>query len=154
MSNRYLVICSVVERNIDGHQKRELENRISALYKMHIGKFSKPTVVWVEIPASQAYLDGKASKASTVLTSVPNELEPCHRSDFLYDIRDLWMSVTHCARNELVISAPDQTLAKQFLGANRERVGVFHRPVMTLKLIYRALSSKLLRGRIETSINL
>jgi hypothetical protein len=85
---------------------------------------------------------------------MPNQLPSPERSAFLYAVRDLWMSHTHCQANELVISASDQSLVQQFLNESRLRVTKFRRLEVMVKLIARVLWAKLVRGRLQTNINL
>ena len=154
MSEKLLVICSVTENSLNDGDKKVLERGIKKLYEQHIGTHVKSVILWMEIPTGQAYLAGQTSNASTILATMPNQLPSPERSAFLYAVRDLWMSHTHCQANELVISASDQSLVQQFLNESRLRVTKFRRLEVMVKLIARVLWAKLVRGRLQTNINL
>ena len=154
MSEKHLVICSVIEGSFNNQHKKTLEQGIKQLYAQHIGKKAKATVLWMDIPAGQAYQHGQASSASTILAAMPNQLSSTKRSAFLYAVRDLWLGVTHCHANQLVISAPDQDFAQQFLNESRLRVAKSRRIGVMVKMIGRILLAKLFRGRLQTHINL
>jgi hypothetical protein len=154
MSERHLVICSVIEGSFNNQHKKTLEKGIQHLYAQHLGKQVKGTVLWMDIPAGQAYQHGRASSASTILASMPNQLPSTVRSDFLYAVRDLWLGVTHCHANQLVISAADKDFAQQFLKESRLRVAKSRRMGVMMKMISGILLAKLFRGRLQTHINL
>ncbi len=154
MSDKLLVICSVIENALNHDDKKTLEKGIKKLYEKHIGPDVKSVVLWMDIPTGQAYLAGQVSSASTILASMPNQLPSTERSAFLYSVRDLWISHTHCSANELVISASDQSLVQQFLNESKMRVTKFRRVEVMIKLIARVVWAKLVRGRLQTNINL
>ena len=148
-----LVICYYVEGSLSSTQKKAIEDSISHLYSQSFSAFASCKLIWMRIPKGQAYLENKHSTAATLLAPVPDHTEQTLRAQFLYRLLDTWCALTHSPRDGVVITAPDQALAKGFISASRNRMPVTRQIGYVLKLIARLIRSKFKAGFLETPVN-
>ena len=154
MKKSNLILCSVIEHDIDGVIRLKLEKEMLSLYKRHFGEGVSINVIWIEVPNGQAYQAGKLSKTATILCSVENQLPQHQRVPFIEDVCELWHQHTAKPKNRLVVSAADEERVKYVISLSRDRVGGVRKVIVLLKMISQLLVSKLKRGYLSMNINL
>ena len=150
----YMVLCSVVEQDIEDQARLTLERKMLALYQEHFGQQVKIKVIWIEVPAGQAYQAGKPSNTATVLTSVENQLPPKQRVPFIENMCELWHQTTGKSKHNLVVSGADEERVKYVMNLSRNRVSGFRKVTVLMTMIRQLLVSKIKRRYLSMSINL
>ena len=65
-------------------------------------------VNWIEIPHGFGFRGGRLSTTSAVRGEIPPGLQQETRVELMQSIQDMWMDVTGCTTDELVVSARDR----------------------------------------------
>ncbi|GAA3915062.1 hypothetical protein [Litoribacillus peritrichatus] len=154
MNQSFTVVCSVMEAKLSNQQKDQLENEFLKNYQDVFGTSTRIKILWMSFPEGQAYVAGKPSSNPTMLAPVPDNTDQAKRSVFLYSLLESWVTLSGYKKDQVVISAADQSLADQFMKTNQQRVSSLKRPLMMAKIITRLIRSKIQVGRLESSINL
>jgi hypothetical protein len=131
----------------------QVEEALSLLYKKHINAAAKVNVIWLTFEAGQAFVEYQESSVPTVMAPVNEHLSEDIRAPFLYELLDIWCSISGCERDKVVLTAPDQSLADAFLTMNEERIAKPVRWWEMLKFYARLVSAKIKRGHLITSTN-
>lgn len=148
------VLCSFTEGSLPDLQKKMLEQVIHRAYQGLLSKSVTPRVVWMEIPVNQAFLEGKPSIVATLMAPLPDKSKNELRHPFLYELLEQWCLTTGNNKNDVVITAPDQSLSKNFLSANRRRMSPIRQIGYVTKTLVRLVKSKRSSGYLKTHINL
>ncbi|MFA0792596.1 hypothetical protein ACCI51_18835 [Microbulbifer echini] len=149
-----IVLCSFVEGSLGSPKKQMLEQVIRRAYQDHLDQSVSPRVVWLEIPVNQAFLEGKPSSVATLMAPVPDGTMNRLRHPFLYKLLEQWCITAETNKNEVVITAPDQSLSKEFLSANRKRMPPLRQIGYIAKTLMRLVTSRCASGHFKTQINL
>ncbi|GAA5442478.1 hypothetical protein Misp06_00652 [Microbulbifer sp. NBRC 101763] len=149
-----IVLCSFIEGTLTNHEKQKLEFTINLAYQDHMNPRVAPRVVWMEVPVNQAFMEGKQSSAATFMAPLPDGTTNTLRHSFLYRLLDQWCSVTGRDTYEVVITAPDHSLSKEFLSTNRKRMSPLRQIAFIGKTLIRLVKSKSASGQFKTHINL
>ncbi len=149
-----IVLCSLVEGSRASFNKQALEQVIGRAYREHLNQAVTPRVIWMEVPSNQAFLEGKTSAVATLMAPVPDGTSNKLRHPFLYQLLEQWCLATGVNKNEVVITAPDQSLSREFLSANRKRMSPLRQIAYIAKTLVRLVRSKSATGHFNTHINL
>jgi hypothetical protein len=149
-----VAICSIVEGVLTSSQQQKFESVLHGIYNKHVENYQSSTVVWMNIPPAQAYLNREHSTVSTVLIPVPENIAPATRKAFLYEVLNAWTEINKCPRDKVVITLPNQSVADKFLSASRNRMSALNRFGYFAKLAFSVMSSKIRAKPINISINL
>ncbi|BBM03125.1 hypothetical protein GL2_31990 [Microbulbifer sp. GL-2] len=149
-----IVLCSFIEGTLTNHEKQKLELIIYLAYRDHVDPRVAPRVVWMEVPVNQAFMEGKPSSVATLMAPLPDGTTNTLRHSFLYRLLDQWCTSTGSDTYEVVITAPDHSLSKEFLSTNRKRMSPVRQIAFIGKTLMRLVKSKSSSGQFKTHINL
>ncbi|USD20140.1 hypothetical protein MJO52_13745 [Microbulbifer variabilis] len=149
-----IVLCALVEGSQASFNKAALEQVIRRAYRGHLDQSVTPRLVWMEVPPDQAFMNGEKSSVATLMAPVPDGTSNKLRHPFLYELLEQWCVTTGINKNEVVITAPDQSLSRKFLSANRKRMSPLRQIAYIAKTLVRLVRSKSTTGHFNTHINL
>ncbi len=97
----------------EGVIPHELRSTLAAeLVRISVSVFGEAPddveVAFSEIPHGYAFRGGKVSTTSSVRGTINPGCEQSVRVEFMQQICDMWMRVTGCSTDELVVSARDR----------------------------------------------
>ncbi len=153
MKNRIRVICTAQDGAIKDEVIKRLQQVIQQTYCRYFGKNNRLTFIWLNIPCGQAFLAAKPSTTSVLQLPVPDLLADHIRHEFMTEVSAQWQGMTGCSKNEIILSCPDASYAKQYFNTVNERFNVSTKTFIQVKLLLRLIMGKLKKGYLNTSIN-
>ena len=153
MKNKIRVICSVQDGAIEDEAVKKLQRAIQETYCRYFGEHHRLTFIWLTIPRGQAFLAAKPSTTSALQLPVPDLLTDHIRHDFMGEVSAQWQGITNCSKNEIILSCPDASYAKQYFNKVNERFNSSTKTFIQIKLLLRLIMGKLKKGYLNASIN-
>ncbi len=147
------VLCMIQDQSLSSSQIMQLESTMIALYRQHFGPVYRVLPLWLTILAGQAFVAGQPSRASSVMFPVPDQLPASARHHFMRELSAMWMEISRCDQDQLILVAPDQTEGINLIRANSQRFRSSMRVVAQGSLVLRLLSSRLRSGYAAATIN-
>lgn len=154
MSHKIRMLCILPEGSVNTSQIKQLESAIEALYQRHFGERYRLMSVWVTVPQQQIYLAGESSQTASVQLPVEDGLANPLRHAFMAEFCDVWMSVTGCTKNQIIVSAQDRRYTQDYMVRVNQRIRRSMRLLTQCRLIGRLILSKLRRGHFIMSTNI
>lgn len=154
MPERIRMLLAVQQDAFSKQQIARIENRSRHLYKRYFGDQFRITPVWLMIPAGNAYIAGKPSTGSTITLSVTNGTDNETRHAFMSEFSSMWMKVTGCKRNELVLTVMDQQFSDHYSQRNLNRIDPVRRLIVLPTLMGRLAVSKVVNGFLSMNLNI
>lgn len=153
-ANRVRMLAIVQEQALDRHEIRALQDGALQVYRKHFGERFRILPLWISVPAGQAYIAGRPSTASTVSLPVPDGTPDSGRHAYMSDFCAMWMNVTGCGENEIILTAMDQRVADDYARTMLSRIAPERRRSQLLKMAWRLVRSRFSMGHLTLSINL
>lgn len=152
MSKTVRMICLLQEDSLPRQQIKHIEKAMRQLYARTFGD-KRFAVFWLLMPKGQSYMAAQPSSANTVMLPVPNDLSTPRRHAFMKEFCDIWMEITGCRSDQILISAPDQRYADSYMTAASSRFHPAAQFRAQMSLLLRFAVSKLVRGYARASAN-
>ena len=147
------VPCFIQDGSLGSSTIKKLEVSISDLYKKHFGQKHVVVFVWFSIPFGQSYLAGKFSNASTVQIPVEDNLLSDKRHNFMKEVCEVWLEVTGCGKNEIILVSSDQSGFKKTQAAMMSRFAQSSSRKEKLKILAGLVRGYISRGYLSSSVN-
>ncbi len=154
MSDKVRMLCMYQEAQLDAAMRHELAEKATQLYQQHFGLNFTLSVVWIMIPKGQAYIAGRPSRASTVSMPIADGSANAVRHAFMADFCRMWMAVTDCSENEIILSVMDNQLSEEYSKLSIRRINPAKRGYYLIKLACKLIFSKLTQGELHMSSNI
>ncbi len=154
MNHKVRMLCILPEGSISTTQITQLEPAIEALYQRHFGEHYRLIPVWVTVPQQQIYLAGELSQTASAQLPVEDGLPNPQRHAFMAEFCDVWMSITGCNKNQIIVSAQDRRYTQSYMTRVNQRFRRSMRLLTQCRLISRLILSKLRRGHFMMSTNI
>ncbi|WP_419811667.1 hypothetical protein [Bacterioplanoides sp.] len=141
----------------NGLSKQEmllLEANAKALYKKHFGNKYRIMPIWVVIPRGQAFLAAQASTSTTVTLPVDDGTDDKLRHAFMSEFCEMWMGVTQCHINEIILTVPDMSVSDGMVTAQLERINPSIKKLQMARMLLKMFKSKLVHGYFSMNMNL
>ena len=101
--------CTIQEGIISQDLRPRLASELARITTDFVGgNADEVSVNWIEIPHGFGFRGGKLSTTSTVRGEIPPGLQQATRVELMKSIQDMWMDLTGCSTDELVVSARDR----------------------------------------------
>ena len=149
----YTVICSYQERELNKDIIKRLEAVIKDVYRRTFGAKTKVLIIWMKIPAGNAFVAGKPSTATAVMAAVDDGFDKDKREAFLADFCQVWSQTAGCTLDEIMLNATDKKQVRAAMKAQRSRFSSKAGSKVNFKYAVSLLKSKLQKGYLEMSVN-
>ena len=101
--------CTIQEGIIPEDLRPRLASELARISTGFVGgNADEVSVNWIEIPHGFGFRGGRLSTTSAVRGEIPPGLQQETRVELMKSIQDMWMDLTGCTTDELVVSARDR----------------------------------------------
>ena len=101
--------CTIQEGIVPEDIRPRLASELARITTGFVGGDPEEVSVnWIEIPHGFGFRGGRLSTTSAVRGEIPPGLQQETRVELMKSIQDMWMDVTGCTTDELVVSARDR----------------------------------------------
>ena len=101
--------CTIQEGIVPEDIRPRLASELARITTGYVGgNPDEVSVNWIEIPHGFGFRGGRLSTTSAVRGEIPPGLQQETRVELMKSIQDMWMDVTGCTTDELVVSARDR----------------------------------------------
>jgi len=145
--------CLLQDRSLSPAQIKALEPEVRAVYGRHFPGL-RLSVTWLVLMRGQSYMAGEPSTANTVMVPVPDGVAQQERHAFMKEFCDVWMRMTGCRADQILVNAPDAQYARDYLRTTAERLRRGARLRVRLEMLARLTASRIFRGYAACSINM
>lgn len=149
-----IVVAFAHEGSVALARSDRLEARIASAYDDHVPGVDRIRWVWLDLPPGSAYVAGRPSTLSTVLATVPDGLSESRREAFMRAVSQHWADETGCSVKEVMVTAADASMLRQYLAASRSRFAPVAIPGLALRVGFDVLRRRLRGQPLGTSIDL
>ncbi|MCG8671863.1 MAG: hypothetical protein MI867_20835 [Pseudomonadales bacterium] len=153
MKNKMRMLCLMQENGHSDQEIKQLERAANKLYKKHFGEKYSLLPVWVVVPRGQAFLAAQPSTTTTVTMPVENHIENDVRHPFMYEFCQMWMDITQCHQNEIILNVTDRKVAEEFAKKTVGRINPTTRFYHVGKQLTKLVKSKVLNGYYSMNFN-
>ena len=101
--------CTIQEGIVPEDLRPRLASELARISTGFVGgNPDEVSVNWIEIPHGFGFRGGRLSTTSAVRGEIPPGLQQETRVELMQSIQDMWMDLTGCTTDELVVSARDR----------------------------------------------
>ena len=101
--------CTIQEGIVPDDLRPQLASELARITTGFVGgNPDEVSVNWIEIPHGFGFRGGRLSTTSAVRGEIPPGLQQETRVELMQSIQDMWMGLTGCTTDELVVSARDR----------------------------------------------
>ena len=136
------MFCLVQQGAIPPLRMRLIEQEFSNVHAKYFNTTGAVRGIWIEMPPGQAFIACSPSSASTVQMPIPDGASLALRHRFMDEIRDLWMHLTGCNAEQLVLSVPDLAFQRKIVQANLRRTPAPYRYLGVLRIASRIVLAR------------
>ena len=148
------ILCVAPENVFSKTDIINLESGLKTIFKKHYSATEKVVVIWMLMPEGYAFSERKASQAVIIMVEVNEGMEQKERENLMRIYSQFLLSSFNVSPLDSLITVANSSFVNQFFAAQRKRVRSQYRPIITLKLLYTALRTKLIHGYYKLKVSL
>lgn len=154
MTSSFFVLAYVHANGVAIDHHRALVRGIRRAYRDALGGRPRVRVLWIDMPPGSAFVAGKPSTLSSLLASVPESITEPTRQALMRGICETWMQTTGCPVDDVMVTAPERSMAKAYLQAGRARFDPRRVRGVALRLGLRVAARRVMTGRAAVHTDL
>lgn len=146
------ILCTIQQDSIATERIPEVQKALIDSHRSALD-VGTPKVIWVTVPAGQAFTDGRPSEMSWLLVEVDDGFDQSRREAALHEIGNAWARATGTSLEQLMLAVCDSSYFSNYQRLNVGRIRPGARPGFVLRTAGRLLATKLRHGYLGFSVN-